>query len=367
MPDLIARAGELKALLAERAEATERLRRLPEASLGDLTEAGFFRALLPASQGGHDVAPLHFLRAIARLAEADASTAWCAMIGATTGLAAGYLPEAAANEIFAGAGTVTGGVFAPMGRAEPVEGGHRLSGRWSWASGSNHCRWLMGGAIIAGGSEARQFFFPANEATLHDTWHSFGLCGTGSGDMEVRGIFVPLARSLSLALPPPRRKGDTGRLPVFGMLALGVAAVCLGAARGAIDDLGEQARARRPQGSSRLLAERPRLQAELAGAEAEWRAAEAYMSQAVERAAAAPSEAGRLELRLAASHATRCSVRIVTAMNEAAGAAAVFLGNSLQRRFRDVHVASRHMMVAPASFELAGRLLFGLETDTAML
>ncbi|MCW5751293.1 MAG: acyl-CoA dehydrogenase family protein [Alphaproteobacteria bacterium] len=366
MPDLIAEAGGLKAALAERAEETERLRRLPESSVRELAEAGFFRALLPAGLGGLEAEPLHFLKAIARLAEADASPAWCAMIGATTALAACFLPDAAAREIFGARDVVTGGVFAPQGEARPVEGGYRLSGRWSWASGSAHCRWLMGGANLAGSGEARQFFFPATEARLYDTWHSFGLCGTGSGDMEVRDIFVPAERSLSLVTGSPERL--PGSLPVFGLLALGVAAVCLGIARGAIDDLTLQARTRRPQGSRRLLAERTRLQADLAGAEADWRAADAYLARAVvEPATDGRIIEQRLELRLAASHATRVAQRIVSTMHEAAGGAAIFLGNPLQRRFRDVHVASRHMMVAPASFELAGRLLFGLETDTAML
>jgi hypothetical protein len=32
-----------------------------------------------------------------------------------------------------------------------------------------------------------------------------------------------------------------------------------------------------------------------------------------------------------------------------------------------VHVATQHLMVSPATYELVGRVLFGIDTDTSML
>ena len=224
-----------------------------------------------------------------------------------------------------------------------------------------------------GAPEQRMMIFPREQAELIDTWHVSGLKGTGSGDMAVENIKVPLARSVSLTVDKPVAEGALYVFPVFGLLALGIASVALGNARAALDAIQELARHKKPGGGRRTLAERGAAQAEFAKAQAQWSAANAFLNQALEKNWESAQTRGELiteqraELRLACTHATRTSAEVARIAYDLGGGAAVFTSNELQRRFRDAHVATAHMMVAPPTYELAGRIAFGLDTDTSQL
>ena len=186
-------------------------------------------------------------------------------------------------------------------------------------------------------------------------------------------MFVPRARSAAIATEPPVKTGPLYRFPVFGLLALGIAAVTLGVARGAIEDILALAGAKTPTGSRRKLAERPLVQLQLAQGEAELGAARAYVFESVARCWRA-AELGedltddqRARLRMAATHATLASARVVDAMYGAGGGTSIYRSSPLQRRFRDVHAATQHVMVGLPTLELAGRVLLGIETDTSVL
>jgi alkylation response protein AidB-like acyl-CoA dehydrogenase len=383
MTEMLSQARQLAPTIRERAQEIERARRLPADLAATLAQAGVFRIMLPRSLGGLELGAADALRVIEAVGEADASTGWCVMIAATSSLSAAYLPMEAARRIHATPTTITGGVFAPMGKARAEGDGYRLSGRWQWASGSANCAWLAGGSAILedgkprllpnGALDSRMLFFPASAATLIDSWHTSGLCGTGSGEMQVDDIAVPREYSVSLITDLPREQGPLYRFPVFGLLALGIAAVMLGNARAAVADLVELAGAKRPQASSRTLAERAAAQAELAQAEARLRGARAFYYEALGEAwakvcAGDPLDtAARASLRLAATHAVRTCADVARAMHDLGGGSSVFLSSALQRRFRDAHVGTQHMMVSPATWELTGRVLMGLPTDASVL
>jgi alkylation response protein AidB-like acyl-CoA dehydrogenase len=177
---------------------------------------------------------------------------------------------------------------------------------------------------------------------------------------------------VSLLTDRPRSDGALYRFPAFGLLALGIAAVALGIARGATEDFLELARAKTPSGSRRLLRERAAVQADMAQTIAEVESARCYLGDAVARCG---REAGageisldaRARLRLAATHATRQAARGVDRLYDAGGGTSIYRRSALQRRFRDVHVATQHAMVAPATYELVGRLLLDVETDVSQL
>src|SRR5262249_41187625 len=224
-----------------------------------------------------------------------------------------------------------------------------------------------------GTPDARLMLFPAREARIIDTWTVSGLRGTGSHDIAVDDVLVPAGYSVSLVTDPPRAPGVLYRLPVFGLLALGIAARALGIARRPIDELVELAGAKTPPGSRRRLAERGVVQAQVAEAEALLGAARAFVFDTVgavwERAGGgAPiTLAERARLRLAATHATRSAARVTDLMYDAGGGTAGYAASAVQRCFRGVHVGTPHPMVAPPAYELAGRLLLGLEADTTLL
>ena len=154
---------------------------------------------------------------------------------------------------------------------------------------------------------------------------------------------------------------------------MGIAAVTLGLARAAIDALVEIAGGKTPQGSARPLAARPSAQADVSRAEATLRSARAFYYESIDRAWESACARGRIEVdhrrdvRLATTHATRASAEAVDRMYDLGGGTSVYHRSPLQRVFRDVHVATQHMMVSPATLELTGRLLLGLDTDTSQL
>lgn len=366
-------ARSLAPLAREQAEASERERTLAPPVVEALRRSPLPSLLVPASLGGGESEPASLVAALEELAGADGSTGWCAMVAATSGLVAAYLDPGFARDAF-GPGRIVGGVYAPLGRARRVDDGFVLSGRWPFASGCKHADTLLGGALVEGDSPApRLLVFDAGDATIHDTWDVSGLRGTGSHDIEVAGLLVPAERTTVLGADRPRHEGALYAFPPFGLLALGIAAVSLGIARGAIGDLVELASTKRPGGSKRTLAERAGVQADVARAEALVSAGRAFVDDAAGEAWDAAVAGGvipvaeRARLRLAATHATRSAADAVDLMYEAAGGSAIYARSPLQRRFRDVHAATAHMMVSPATFELTGRIALGLETDPGQL
>ncbi|WP_416897457.1 MAG: acyl-CoA dehydrogenase family protein [Minwuia sp.] len=374
---------ELVESVALRGEEIEGARRLPEDIAQDMAKLGLFRMMIPKALDGLEWEPSRSLGMMRRFAEADAATGWCLMIGATSAYKSGFLDHETGREIYGDPLGIYGGVFAPMGKAVPKGGGYRLRGRWAWGSGSINCTWLSGGAVIIedgevrklpnGAPDSRMMIFPASRAKLLDTWYVHGLSGTGSGDFEVHDIQVPASHAVSLMSSKATHDGALYRFPTFGLLALGIAAVALGNGRAAIRDLVALAASKKPTGGGRTLAERGYAQAELAQATAKLRGAEAFFEDAV-GAAWTMAKAGdplsvevRADLRLAATHATRTAAEVARAMNDLAGGDSVYLKSPVQRRFRDAHVMTQHMMVNPASWELTGRVGFGLPTDATFL
>lgn len=386
MPETVVEtARALAPKAAAVAGAGERARRLDPGLVSEMVAAGLFRLCVPEAIGGLEAPVAELVGAVEELARGDGAPAWCVAVNATSGLVAAYLPEAAAREIYGSPELVVGGVFAPRGRAVRHEPGFAVSGRWPFASGAHHCAWLMGGCVVVGAGgeperlavngmpDVRLMLAPADAFTIHDTWEVAGLRGTGSDDIELSELMIPAEHSASVFSDRPVRGGALYAFPLFGLLALAIAGVSLGVARGALDDLVELAGAKTPTGSTRTLAQRQTAQAETARSEAALRAARAGLYAAIDLAWEAALASGevpvneRMGLRLAATHAASVGAEVALNAYRLGGGSAIYERSPLQRRFRDANVATAHMLVAPATWELTGRLLLGLETDTAQL
>jgi indole-3-acetate monooxygenase len=187
--------------------------------------------------------------------------------------------------------------------------------------------------------------------------------------MEIDDVLVPDAHTASLLTERPREPGPLYTFPIFGLLALSIAGVALGIARAALDALVELSGAKTPTMSARKLAERPGTQAQVARAEATLRAARALLYDEIAQAwdvaqgAGEVPVPGRSALRLAATHATTAAAATVDAAYDLGGGTSIYETSPLQRHFRDVHAATQHMLVGPATWELAGRVLLGLPTE----
>lgn len=368
---MLSTARKVAALARDLAEETERGRQLAPGLVAELKAQGLLRIGLTADLGGAEPTAHEILATAETIAEGDASAGWCVSIAATSSLLGAYLPARGGQEVFGDPGSVAAGVWAPRAKGEVVDGGVRVSGRWSFCSGVRHSDWIFFGFIQDG--QVRTAAFPVSELDVLDTWKTSGLRGTGSTDCVAKDLFVPDHRVFSVLDGPPARSRTLQRFPLFGFFAASIAAAALGNARGAMTEFIELATVRKPTGSSRTTAERSATQSAFAAAEASLRAARGLYYQAIDDcwAAAASAEPVSVELRtslrLACTHAVRTAADVVGTVYDLGGGSAIYEDSPLQRRFRDAHTATAHFQVNPATFELTGRLLLGLPTETGQL
>ena len=376
-------ARRLGPSIAARGDEIEELRTLPMDIVDEIRPSQAFRQYVPADLGGPAVSAWEGLEAIEEFAYHDGSVGWSVAIASTSSLMASYLPPEHATEIYGDPRSITGGYAAAAGLATPVDGGLKVNGTWQWGSGTQHCTWIGGGCRVVGpdgtptprddGLSFPYVFFDPSNVEFLDTWHVSGLAGTGSLDYRVTDVFVPEGRWVQIGIDPPVHDGPLARFSFYGLLALGIAATSIGIARRAIDELAVLAEHKRPQGSSRPLRDRAPIQADTARAEAAVRSTWGFVADTVgdcwDEAVEGnpPSEENKRLLRLAATHATQTAAEATDLVYRAAGGAAVYKTSPIQRCFRDVNVATQHAMVAPRTYEVAGRIRLGLETDTRQL
>lgn len=361
--------------IAARAEETEAARNVPADLVAKLKAAGAFRMAAPKSVGGAELAFPDMLGALEGLAQADASAAWVVLIANEGPGVLASFPESAMREVYeAGPDAIVVGSNAPVGKAARVEGGYRISGRWPWGSGAAHADWLFCNCLVPqeeGPPKQRIMLAPRAAAQLEDNWRVSGLNGTGSNDYTIDDLFVPEAHSCGGMLVPPRSLFPHA-LPIFATASMRFAAVALGIARGALDDVIALARANKRRAiAAQRTAEQPVFQNTLGEAETRWRAARAALmaeAQALQDGAAALPRGGALAAhpQIAAGNAmgvyiVRAATAITDACYTASGGSAVWAQAPIQRRFRDIHVLTQHIAVADSLLTHHGALLAGAE------
>jgi alkylation response protein AidB-like acyl-CoA dehydrogenase len=324
---------------------------VPPEIIDRLLELGVFRLAAPSSSGGTEAEPRCQIEIFEELGRADGSVGWCAMIGAVTGIALAYVPAGLATSMLSDKRFLIAGVAAPMGRATPDGDGFRLTGRWPFASAGRHATWLVAGALTPAG--VRMFILGADQVTIHDTWHTSGLKGTGSHDFSADDVLVPAERVFDLTRPP-LVPSPLYRFAPTSLLSLGIASVALGIARAAVEDFTELARTKRISAKSSV-----------AEATALHRSGLAYLLD--ELATPGTDDLRRAGQRLAIATATRNAARAVDLLYNAGGGSSVYLSSPLQRHFRDVHAATQHAMVSTDIVETVGAVLLGEDVNTGRL
>jgi indole-3-acetate monooxygenase len=380
MTDYVGRAAALAPRIAAAADEIERERRLPAHLLAALHAAGLFRLLLPRALGGAEIDPLTFARVIKTVAMADGSTAWCLCQNTVCSIVAAWLPVESARTIFAAPNAVLAWGPGPA-HAQATPGGYRVTGRWSFASGGRHATWLGAHCPVfnadgtqrldaAGAPIELTVLFPASAAPMTDIWQVVGLRGTASDAYAVDDLFVPEAFTVIRDIPETRREaGPLYAMSTHLLFASGFACVALGLARSLLDALIALASEKTPRGYKTKLAESTLVQAEIATAEARWRAAHMYLMgtlaeiwQDVDRTNRLGLDQ-RMALRLAATHTIHEAVAVADAAYHGAGATAIFERNPFERRFRDIHSVAQQVQARRTHFESVGRHLLGFATD----
>ena len=383
-PDYVARARALGPALAEAADEIELGRELPASIVSALIDNGLFRLLQPRSLGGAELDPMTYIRVVEEIASHDASTGWCVEQANGCSMVAAFLDPEVAQEIFGPPDGIV--AWGPVGPAElvVVPGGFRLTGAWNFASGSHHASWLGAHVVMhrADGAPLRRahggeilltLLFPRSRATMTDIWRVVGLRGTGSDRYSVTDLFIP--ERYTVLRDPKIAPRQPGRLYCFSsssLYACGVAAVALGIARGMIADFTDLATEKVPRGARQRLCENQVIQSQRAQAEARLGSARAYLLRGLAEIWEALGETGELSLeqntmiRLTSTWAIDQAREVVNILYHSAGATAIFDDNPFERRFRDMHTASQQAQGRQAHYETIGRVLFGLEPDTAM-
>ena len=376
--DPVARAHAVAPLVAASSEQIERNRELPPHLVDALHAARLFRTLLPRDAGGEEVEPTVFLDVLATLAAADASTAWC--VGQCSGcsMAAAYLPAATVRRIWGDDphAALAWGV-GPGSKAQVVDGGFRVTGKWQFASGSRHATWMGGhcqvverdGSIRAGAGGAlheRTMLFPRSAATFSDTWQVMGLRGTGSDSYEVSDLFVADDYSVCRDTDAERRQAGTlYRFSTTHIYASGFGSIAMGIARGILDAFIALASDKTPSLSTKQLRESAVVQSQIALCEAKLQSARIFlhhvMQESWEMAKCQKLTLDqRFRIRMAATFATHQAREIVETCYHAAGATAIFESNPFERRFRDMHTVTQQVQARFSHFEIVGAHLMGL-------
>jgi 3-hydroxy-9,10-secoandrosta-1,3,5(10)-triene-9,17-dione monooxygenase len=385
---LKARARALVPTLRARAVECEELRRIPDASIGELHKSGIFRMLQPKRVGGSELPYRALVELSAILAEGCGSTSWVVANLASHHWMLAMWPEQAQNEVWDQSPDhlIGSALVFPSGKATAVTDGYVLSGRWPFSSGVDPSQWNFVGGIVHDAKdkpvEQRCFVVGAGDYTVIDTWYAAGLRGTGSKDIEMKDVFVPAHRTLPLSAlvggggapgcainPAPLYK-----LPVLGLFAFVVSGVSLGLARGAIGDFTQQMHSRIATYSGRRLADLANLQLKIGEASALADTAEALMLKGCDEAMAI-TEAGapttieqKARWRRNGAYAASLCTEAVNLLFAATGGGGLYLNQTIQRAFRDAHAANAHYALSwDVNGTQWGRIALGLPAEAVVL
>jgi alkylation response protein AidB-like acyl-CoA dehydrogenase len=303
------------------------------------------------------------------------------MINCDSGYFSSFLDQDLAREMYPDIDAPTASSLLWAGRAVAVDGGFRLSGRWPFSSGCTHSQWFVGTSVVHDGDtprkndrgipEIRFCFVPLAKAEIIDTWYTTGLRGSGSNDIAVKDLFIPVERSVSVPDIPVRRSGPLYACP--WMFIYNVPGVALGIARGAIDTFAEMAE-RKPVTASNLTGQRIMLREEgyaqnaLARAEALVRSARGFVFDTIEEIWATLLRSESLPLRLRAlyrltiAHTNEGCAQAVAMLYKANGGGSVNASSPIERCFRDIHTINQHAISGLKLYETVGAVLMGLDS-----
>lgn len=371
--------------IADRANEIEVAKLVPADLIDRLSAAGAFRMFVPRQYGGEEMSLSEAMAVIEEVARADASTGWTVMIGADFAPVFGRFPQHVLDgQIYPdGPDTMARGAFAPKGVAIRTEGGYLVNGQWPLASGSYEHQWMVGSCIVlqngapimteAGVPEMVLAMVPAHEAQFVQTWDSVGLRGTNSNDFVLKDVFVSNDHTAQF-FGPATVDTTLFRLPV--RLALGPThvAVVMGIAEGALADLRELAKTKRPAFNPTLrLAADPVFQYRLGQLDIRLASVRALAEKEVNlmwESALANEPISAMAATRQRAMVARAHTECVEIVNEAfglAGSNAMYNTSTLQRRLRDVRTAAQHAAASAEIYTIVGALLVDEDVPPAAL
>jgi indole-3-acetate monooxygenase len=366
---LLAAVAAIRPVLAAEAQASEDGRTLSPVAVAALREAGMFALKVPRELGGVEADFVTQMDVFEALSHIDGATGWTAFIGCGATTMSAFLPAAGIERMWAAGRIPTAAVLVMPGRALRVDGGYRVDGRWSWASGIRHAEWVGVHVLVEGDGdlpESRLAFLPIQEVEVLDNWHVAGLKGTGSCDCSVHDRFVPADLTFDLRALAPLRGGPMYRVGLPGLVANELGGFALGVATRALDEIRRQALSKQRGYATKItIADRGVFRRMLGESDLRLRAVRALLAQVYQRAWATASAgatvdvAQQLDMRGAVAFAVHTAVDVAQQAFRYGGGTALHLDNPLQRCVRDLDGASVHLFSTDAIYEELGRRLLG--------
>ena len=370
----------------ERADETERLRQVPDASVKELEETGFFRMLQPKRFDGLESDPVDFYTAVSLIASACGSTGWISSVLGVHPWQVALFHDTAQQAVW-GDDTTTrlSSSYAPTGKAVVADGGYMLEGRWSFSSGSAHATWVLLGGLVSNAEgqivDFKTFLVPREKYEVVDVWNVVGLSGTGSNDIVVEETFIPEEFTLSMGdtgrcFGPGQEQnpGDLYKLPFHSLFTTTISTPIIGMARGAYAEHVEMQQKRvRAAYLGEKASSDPFAAVRIARAGSEIDAAWALTMANIreEQALVAKGEKIPISLRLKVRRdqvlGTQRAIDAIDDLFEASGGRALAQGTYLQRAWRDAHAGRVHAANDPErALQMFGMAEFGHKVDPGM-
>ena len=380
---IVGLARGMRDLVRAEAAECERIRTITPAIVDEMWASGLMSAFNPVAAGGSEPSFAEMIETWIEMAWQDGSFGWIGIANLPSSFAAAtYLPDDGFAEVFtAHANHVTmGGQFFPNGQGAAVPGGYRLSGSWSFGSGTGHSEYVAAGFFPMDGGEMRWVsdgvpemrvaVVPREQISFNDGWHVQGLKGTGSYDYSADDVFVPADRTFALFSREPRRgTSPATRMGLMPVTAAGHASWALGVAKSMLDDVAELAATKFRMSDMASLASRPTFQKGLAHHVAAWRAARLLVVEAfttAESAVAAREDLSptlRADMRVAAVYATDVARQCAEWAHLVAGTSSIREGSRLERAFRDIYTGTQHAFISEKVAIDAAQIWLGIIDD----
>ena len=377
---------DLLPALRERADETERLRQVPDASVKELEETGFFRVLQPKRFDGLEGDPVDFFTAVSLIASACGSTGWISSVLGVHPWQVALFHDDAQQAVWGNdTSTRLSSSYAPTGKATVADGGYTLQGRWSFSSGSAHATWVLLGGLVFNDEgqvvDFKTFLVPSEKYEIVDVWNVVGLSGTGSNDIVVEETFIPEEFTLSMSdtgrcFGPGQEQnpGDLYKLPFHSLFTTTISSPIIGMAKGAYAEHVEmqQKRVRAAYAGEKATSD-PFAAVRIARASSEIDAAWALTMANIreEQELVAKGEKIPLSLRLRVRRdqvlGTQRAIDAIDDLFEASGGRALANGTYLQRAWRDAHAGRVHAANDPErALQMYGMHEFGHKIDPGM-
>jgi alkylation response protein AidB-like acyl-CoA dehydrogenase len=374
MNEIVTVAEGLIPLIRELRHTTEQDRRIAAPIVHAIRQSDLGRMLLDTG-APPPYTPEEWLRVLETLAGAEASVSWLIWNTTLPCFWSRFLDAAGRARIFGDPRRLFAGSARPTGQAVPTGEGFRLRGRWALVSGCELADYVSLMSVVhedgvprmlaPGQPELRVLFVPKGRYAILDTWHVGGLRGSGSHDVVVDDVFVPVEDSCVPA-PPGASPSPLAQLPILPVMTAGFGAQLLGMARAALAVTLEILRTKVSVDPGMAIRERPSVLADIASYSAAVAAARSHLHTSMaamwEKVRnQLPTAEDRAALYSAALHASAVARACVVAMHAAAGTTALYMDCPLERSVRDLHTMAQHIAAQPLWLEDAGRVLLGHE------